>query len=358
MRTALLFIAASLAATGLAPGSADAGARPAADARPFNDTACRGRLSEPGIAYVSPGISEGRASPWDPKGEWRLMSPDDHGCELEDTVGLLTRGQRPTWMRADERLVFFGDSLDRNAIEYLCNTAKLKRHVPLAFEAWEKAHHLACHGASFKISNVLSFGVVRPCQTHLLQKYSAKLIDARKRILKYVVDRPEKPTMLVLHSCLWDLSLPCTTGRRPSRAFVAAYARAIRNLTTDLAAALPETLITWRTCPPVSSVSDRGEQTPKGKAKGDPPNFTRTRQGQAILNAAMRAAVARMHRDGALRFGSPVDYDAMIQSNYDRIDKEVAFDGIHYGQLPSLAYLNMIFNMLRAHRVDGDAAPP
>lgn len=52
-------------------------------------------------------------------------------------------------------------------------------------------------------------------------------------------------------------------------------------------------------------------------------------------------------RQGIVTAGVPIDWNAMVMTNYDRIDQELAGGGRHYGKVPSLALVNIVLSMIR-----------
>lgn len=296
----------------------------------------------------------GNVTAWDPNGEWQ-WAPLDGACAVEDLVGALASGDRPAWLRNTESVVLVGDSVDRFAVGDFC--AEARAAVASDWRPLAAPDALATNSTSrkdvqfvgcargvrgrdlFSVDHVKIFGLVKPCNPTMLEKIKPAMPNARERILAYVGRREVPPTLVVLHSCLWDLSVPCTTDRRPTADFARAYEAEAYATTAALRAALPHAQILWRTCPPVSRETD-------GKT-----GSTRSRQGQVVLNQALRRAVARLHRDGVVAAASPIAWDLMMLTAWDRMEETGQNpDGRHFTPPARLAYVNLVLNVLRDAR--------
>jgi hypothetical protein len=147
-------------------------------------------------------------------------------------------------------------------------------------------------------------------------------------------DVPDAPdaTVLVLHSCLWDLSSPATTTDPASAIFAQRYEAAVRNLTAVARRGFPRAHIFWRTCPPTSY--------PDGHPGA---NITRTVRSQAMLNNAVKHAVGAMQRSGEHDVAL-IDWSNMLLGYTHVLDPN---DRRHYPAGPTLAFFNLLLNVLR-----------
>ena len=320
--------------------------------------------------------------------KWSTFEPE---CPVRDEISSLMTALRNTSTNdhAPLNIILVGDSLDTLVVNFLCHVAKqsgLRLGLPsssslkLQLEMNKstglrqpdpRGHLRTCTtGSRFALTAFQWFGIVAAGPWGLPQlprgrryinpptyspdanshgmdnAWMARNRDKRwwkePRALEPAYrletllprDVPDAPdaTVLVLHSCLWDLSSPGTTTDPASAIFAQRYEAAVRNLTALARRRFPRAHLFWRTCPPTAY--------PDGRPGA---NITRTVRSQAMLNNAVKHAVRAMRRAGEHDV-TLIDWSNMLLGYTHVLDPS---DRRHYPSGPTLAYFNLLLNVLR-----------
>lgn len=275
--------------------------------------------------------------------QWRVADFANTGSDLRQLADRPLSSWPPEL--DGKSILILGDSLDRNAVRYFCSSHEAATgpylEADLASLVGASSYDF-CRLGGVTVGQFMNYGVFEPPywmyaykgmnENKLFEVPDGLQITSNEHILldasrfRSVTPGGQDPTLVVVQSYLWDLASEwehagkMAQGYRPGDDFVARWAARLQSHMQIVRQAFPTSRLAWRTAPPVPEQSGRNPE---------------------IIHA-MNLAARSFAQDNDIQL---VDYASMCEAPGS---PEIAHleEHIHPGEVASMAYMNVLLNVL------------
>ena len=281
-------------------------------------------------------------------------------CVLQNHLEAIRTGQYDD-RQSKKPLAFLtiGDSLDRYMVSVFIRKTwensggfRMVEHtnldpnnsIPLELNNTRHNHQQTapiCSNGIFSFAQFANFGMHHSChnQGNMLAIESRATNTSAERVEKFlafdILSRlsPDTNYVVMVSSCLWDLSDGCNDQLGVSDDYRKLYRQGMLDMHKAIQKTLPGSPIYWHTSPSVSVNFDL-----KATQKG----FGKNRANQEILNDILRKTVSEYD------LGFVVDWWEQANQRPES-NRDITSDGMHYSVRPSLAFYNLFLNAVFDH---------